>query len=66
MTVTDRPTHYIKVRQSGERSWKFLASGGHETRLRIHANQFTEENARKAVEQLTADNPGFEFKMQPI
>jgi hypothetical protein len=65
MTTTER-THFIKVRETGGKTWKFLASGGSETRLRIHALQFSHERAQEAVAQLGADNPGFEFKVVSI
>lgn len=58
-------THFIKVRFAGERRFSFLTREG-TTRLRVHASQFTHENAQKALEVLRADNPEHEFKIVPI
>jgi hypothetical protein len=59
-------THFVKARKDGAKSFFFLGSGGSLTRLRVHAVPFTHEGAQNAVAVLAADNPGWEFRTQPI
>jgi uncharacterized protein YfaS (alpha-2-macroglobulin family) len=54
--------YFVKVRGDGEKRFRFLAAGGRETRLRVHAVMFDKDRAGKAVRQLAVDNPGFEFR----
>lgn len=58
-------THYIKVRYAGEKRFAFLSRHG-TNRLRLHASQFTEANAQKALEVLREDNPEHQFKLVRI
>lgn len=60
------PTHHVKVREKGTRSWSFLTSSGGTNRLRIHAAQFTAEQAARLIAENAGDNPEWEFRYQPI
>jgi hypothetical protein len=65
-TATEQlPTHHIKVRELGRKSWAFLSSNG-TTRLRVHALQFTQERAAALIAENAPDNPEWEFKATPI
>lgn len=55
-------THHIKVREKGKTRWAFLTARGTINYLRLHAAQFTEENANKVIQDNQADNPDWEFK----
>lgn len=52
----------IKVREIGDKSWKFLSRGG-VNRLKIHALQFTREDAEKLIAENKDDNPEWEWKI---
>lgn len=53
---------HVKVREIGQKQWRFLSRGG-TNRLRIHAIQFaTRERAQALIDDNAADNPGWEWK----
>ena len=49
-------TFVVKVRFTGEKAFWFIGSGGRAVNRRVHALQFTEENARKCAEDLRQSN----------
>lgn len=54
---------YIKIREVGKKTWKFLARDG-STRLRIHAASFADETAaQRLIDENKADNPEWEWKI---
>lgn len=59
--MTDERMYCIRVRKEDEKRSRLLGSGGRETTKKLHALQFTREQADKAASQLRADNPGFVF-----
>ena len=55
--------HYIKVREIGSPTWSFLGRMG-TYRLKMHASRFdTIEKAQAVIDENTADNPGWEWKV---
>lgn len=50
-------THFVKVREKTAKAFWFLTPKGGMNRLRVHASQFTEEQANKAVEEINRENP---------
>jgi hypothetical protein len=59
-------THFVKARHADDKTFRFMASGGRTTRLKIHALRFTEENAIAFINENAPDNPDWEFKAAPI
>jgi hypothetical protein len=58
-------THYIKVRETGQKTWRFLTRNG-TNKLRIHAAAFTSaEGAQRVIDDNKTDNPGWEWKVVP-
>lgn len=59
-------THYVKVREAGRKTWKFLARNG-TTRARVHAARFTAEKAAQCVADIYAENAGaWDAKAVPL
>lgn len=54
-------THHVKVRKKGEKCWAFLSRGG-TNRLRVHALQFTREQADRLIADSAPSNPDWDFK----
>lgn len=59
-------THHVKARAPDTKRFWFLTPSGKMNPLRIHAAMMTEDRARELVAQLTADNPGWTFRVQRI
>lgn len=53
----------IKVRETGNKSWAFLANNG-TNRLRVHASTFkTKADAQRLIEANRSANPSWEWKV---
>lgn len=59
-------THHVKARKKGEKVWYFVTTRGGLNRLRIHAHTYYPDTVEQAVQAMTADNPGYDFRSQPI
>jgi hypothetical protein len=57
-------TYAVKVRKIGEKTFKFVSSGGAINSLRVHAIQFSDEKkASGFVAENSSSNPEYEFKV---
>lgn len=54
----------IKVREAGQKRWRFLTQKGGVTQLRIHAARWAaREPCERLIADNAADNPDWEFKI---
>ncbi len=59
MTPSTATTHYIKARATGAKQWQYITRWGGLNRLRVHAGEYTEE---EAIRKAATVRSGWEFR----